>query len=142
MNQVGTVIEILKDNRAKVTMRKHSACGDCGACQHGKENMKMNIIAANEISAKVGDLVEVDMETQNVLGAAFIVYVIPLIMMVLGIVIGNSILRNIGISDKIEIYSAIAGFILMAVSFAVIKTYEQSFQRNKKYIPTIAKIVK
>ena len=140
MNQIGTVIEVLKNNKAKVLMRKHSACGDCGACQHGKENMKLNIIAANEISAQSGDIVEVDMETQNVLGAAFIVYVIPLFLLIIGIIAGNYFFNKIGFTNS-EIYSALTGFMLMAISFAVIKTFEKSFQGDKKYLPTITKII-
>jgi len=141
VNHVGTVIEVQKNNKAKVLMRKHSACGDCGACQHGKENMKLNIIAFNEVSAKVGDMVEVDMETQNVLGAAFIVYVIPLFMLILGIAGGNIFLKNLQINNNLEIYTALIGFTLMAVSFAVIKSFESVFEKNRKYIPAIKKIV-
>ncbi len=140
MNQIGTVIEVLKNNKAKVLMRKHSACGDCGACQHGKENMQLNIVALNPVSAKSGDRVEVDMETQDVLGAAFIVYVIPLFIMVLGVVIGNSLLKNLHIANS-EVYSALIGLLLMAISFGVIKFFEGSFQNNKKYLPIIKKIV-
>ena len=142
MNQVGTVIEVLKDNKAKVNMRKHTACGDCGACQHGKENMNLIIIASNEVNSSVGDLVEIDMETQNVLGAAFIIYVIPLVMLLLGIGGGNWFLKTIGILHRVEVYSAIIGFILMVISFGVIKLFESTFQSNKKYIPTITRIIK
>lgn len=140
VNQIGTVTEVLMNRKAKVLMKKHSACGDCGACQHGKENMKLKIIAANEISAHVGDQVEVDMETQQVLGAAFIVYVIPLFFLIAGIVSGNYFFNEIGVSNS-EIYSALAGFILMGLSFVVIRTFEKSFQGDKKYLPTITKII-
>lgn len=140
MNQVGTVVEVLKDDKAKVLMRKHSACGDCGACQYGKENMQMNIVASNDISAKEGDTVEVDMESHDVLGAAFIIYVVPLVILVGGIMGSHFFLKNIE-SINTELYSALIGVILMTISFLVIKNFEGSFQRSKKYIPTIKKVL-
>ncbi|MFZ5966025.1 MAG: SoxR reducing system RseC family protein [Bacillota bacterium] len=141
MNQVGIITEIVDPQRAKILMRRHSACGDCGACQHGKENMEMTLIAMNDIDAKIGDMVEVNLETQNVMGAAFIVYVIPLITLLIAIMGSSFLLRKIGFTKNIDVYAAIIGFIFMAVSFIVIRSFEGSFKNNKKYVPTITKII-
>ncbi|WZL71524.1 SoxR reducing system RseC family protein [Clostridiaceae bacterium 35-E11] len=140
MHQSGKVIEI-SDNRAKILMTKHAACGDCGACQHGAENMNMHIIAANELNAKVGDMVEVNMETQNVLGAAFIVYVIPLFMMLFGIAGGSYLLKSIGIIENAEIYGAMIGFAFMTITFFIIKKFEGKFKKDKRYVPVISRIL-
>ncbi|MBF8982117.1 SoxR reducing system RseC family protein [Lutibacter sp. B2] len=141
MNQVGKVVEVFKNNRAKVLMKKHAACGECGACQHGEENMKLNIVGFNKVNAKIGDTVEVDMETANVLGAAFIMYVIPLFFMVVGIVGGNYFLKKLGYTTNIDMYSAGIGFILLAISFFSIRLYERKLKDDKRYIPVISKIV-
>lgn len=141
MIQVGKVVEVLDSKRAKVLMRKHAACGECGACQHGDENMKLNIIAVNELNAKVGDIVEVNMETQNVLGAAFIAYVIPLFSMLLGIGGGSYLLKKMGVIVNLEIYAVFIGFILMGIAFSAIKLREGSFKKDKRYIPVISKIL-
>ncbi|KXG74070.1 SoxR reducing system RseC family protein [Thermotalea metallivorans] len=141
MNQTGKVIEVVKNNKARVLMTKHSACGDCGACQHGKENMQLSIVAMNEVGAKAGDWVEVNMETQNVMGAAFIVYVIPLMAMLLGIGTGSFLLKNMHIEENLEAYSAGIGFILMACTFFIVKVFEKRFHQDKRYIPTITKIL-
>ncbi|AOT72833.1 SoxR reducing system RseC family protein [Geosporobacter ferrireducens] len=141
MHQVGKVLEILKGNKAGILMNKHAACGDCGACQHGKENMSLTITAINEVGAEVGDMVEVNMETQDVLGAAFIIYVIPLFFMIIGVVGGNFLLNKIGFIGNIEVYSAVIGFILMTLSFITIRMFEKKFKANRKYIPEITKII-
>lgn len=142
MDQTGKVMEVYKNNKAKILMRKHSACGDCGACQHGKENMDINIIALNEIDAKVGEFVEVNMETQNVLSAAFIAYVIPLIVLIIGVAGGSFLLGKIGFNGNIEIYSIFIGLFGMAITFIMIKLYENQLNNDKRYMPSISRIIK
>ncbi|MFT9494612.1 SoxR reducing system RseC family protein [Anaerosolibacter sp.] len=141
MIQTGTVIETINGNKAKVHMKKHSACGDCGACQHGKENMELNIVAMNEIGAKPGDFVEVNMETQNVMGAAFIIYVIPLLALVLGIGVGSYVLNTIGVQENVEVYAAGIGFVLTAIAYLMIKRVEGTFNKDKKYVPVVTRIL-
>ncbi|WP_129597605.1 SoxR reducing system RseC family protein [Anaerophilus nitritogenes] len=141
MNQVGKVIEVLEDHRAQVLMRKHSACGECGACQYGQENMKIKIIAMNQVDAKEGDTVEVNLETQNVLGAAFIAYVIPLIALLIGIIGTSYLLPKIGFTGNIEVYSIVVGFILTVIVFGFIKLNESSFKKQDKYVPVISKVI-
>lgn len=141
MIQTGTVIETINGNKAKVHMKKHSACGDCGACQHGKENMELNIVAMNEIGAKPGDFVEVNMETQNVMGAAFIIYVIPLLALVLGIGVGSYVLNTIGVQENVEVYAAGIGFLLTVIAYLMIKRFEGTFNKDKKYVPVVTRIL-
>lgn len=141
MNQRGEVKEILKGNKARILMKKHAACGECGACQHGKENMNLTISAVNDIGAQVGDVVEVNMDTQNVLGAAFIMYVIPLFFMLLGIGVSSYLLNKLGFGGQIEFYAVLAGFSLMAISFLIIRQFEDRFRNNRKYIPEITRVI-
>ncbi|WP_053957031.1 SoxR reducing system RseC family protein [Inediibacterium massiliense] len=141
MNQVGKVIEVLEDHRAQVLMRKHSACGECGACQYGQENMNLKIIAMNQVNAKEGDTVEVNLETQNVLGAAFIAYVIPLVALLVGVIGTSFILPKTGFTGNVEVYSIVVGFILTIIAFGFIKLNENSFKKQDKYVPVISKVV-
>jgi sigma-E factor negative regulatory protein RseC len=142
MQQVGKVIEVFDNHQAKLLMTKHAACESCGACHRGKENMNMNIIAFNEVDAQIGDTVEVDMETQSVLGAAFIVYVIPLFTLLAGLIGGNYLLKKIGFTRNIEIHAAGIGLIMMGLTFLIIKLFDNVFKKDQRYIPAITKIVK
>jgi len=140
MRREGKVIEVSGDN-AIVILMKHSACGDCGACQMGEENMNIKIEALNSASAAVGDKVMVDMGTPNVLLAAFIAYGIPLIMLVIGISGGSLILKLLGIMKNIELYSLIIGAIFLLVTFLIIRSKEDKFKESNKYLSNITEII-
>lgn len=139
MRQCGVVMSIEK-NKAKVVLQKHSACGDCKGCRWGEQDMSMEIEAINPINAKIGDRVEVDMEHQNVLFAAFIAYVIPMFALIAGVFLGNSILGKIGLAEYQEVGSAITGLVATAITYLIIRTKEGSFKSNKKLIPVITQI--
>ncbi|AOY76956.1 SoxR reducing system RseC family protein [Clostridium formicaceticum] len=140
MKQCGVVTEVL-DTTAKVLMQRHSSCGSCNACKMGQEDMKMEIEAINQVKAQVGQRVEVDMEGQNVLAAAFIVYIIPLFTLLLGIAISSSLLPMIGVKKYTEIFTAFIGFTFMAAAFIGIKRKEKDLKTKRKYVPIITEIV-
>ncbi|ABW19246.1 SoxR reducing system RseC family protein [Alkaliphilus oremlandii] len=139
MRQCGVIISI-DGERAKVSLQKQSACGDCKGCRWGEDNMKMEVEAINRIKAKVGDRVEIDMEHQNVLAAAFIAYVIPLITLILGVILGSMILDKIDIVQNKEVGAGIFGLVLTAISYGIIRLKENSFKQNQQFIPIITGI--
>lgn len=134
MEQLGKIVEIVDQNTAKVIMMRHTSCKNCGACHIGS---KPDIIVAaeNDANAKLGNLVEVTMRTQNVLNAAFIMYVIPLFILLAGIFIGTQLFTF----DNGEIYAILLGFVLLAISYFVIRQNEDRFV--KKYKAVITKII-
>lgn len=140
MRREGRVIAIDKGN-ATVMLMKHSACGNCGACHIGEENMNMKIEALNLASADVGDKVMVNMETPNVLTAAFIAYGIPLIMLICGIAGGKAILTLLGITKGIELYSLFIGGMLLSITYLIIRKNDDKFKESKKYLSEITEII-
>lgn len=140
MIREGKVIAVDKEN-ATVTLMKHSACGDCGACQIGKENMNIKIDALNTAGASIGDKVVVDMASHDVLTAAFIAYGIPLIMLIIGIAGGKFILELLGMEKNIELFSFGIGLIFMTITFFRIRKNEDKFKASKKYLSRITEIL-
>lgn len=134
MEQLGKIVEIIDSNTVKLNMRKHTSCKNCGACHIGS-NPDITIEAENTIHAKIGNVVEVSMRTQNVLSAAFIMYVIPLLILILGIAVGTMLFNF----ENGEIYSILLGFFFLAISYLVIRQNEYKF--NKKYKAVITKII-
>lgn len=133
MRQFGEVVDRM-NGKAKVIMQKHSSCSNCNACKLGSESYTMEIEAKNEADAKIGDRVIVDMKGQDVLSAAFILYIIPLIALMIGILIGTRIF------PAQEILVAGIGFVFMAFAFMLIKTKDHTFKNNPKYVPVIVEV--
>lgn len=134
MEQLGKIVEVVDNSSAKVMMLRHTSCKNCGACHVGS-NPDIIITAENAVSAQLGNLVEVSMKTQNILSAAFIMYVIPLFILVLGIYVGTRIFTT----ENGEIYSIFLGFALLAISYFVIRQSEDKFKQ--KYKAVITKII-
>lgn len=140
MRREGKITGVEGDN-ATVVLMKHSACGDCGACQMGHENMNIKIEALNTASAKVGDKVLVDMDSPDVLFAAFIAYGIPLIMLIIGIAGSAFLFNKLGMTNNLELYSLIIGVVLLTATYVVIKKQDNKFKESKKYLSIITEII-
>ena len=132
MEQTG-IVEECTGTMAKIKITRSSACGEscaaCGMCP-GKETV---IEARNDCGAAKGDTVMINMSSGRVLNAAFLVYIVPVILLVLGCAIGDYIFKS-------ENMGILSGFALMAVSFVVMHMLDKRLK--SRYSPTIAGIVK
>ncbi len=147
MNRNGVVTDI-KGERAVVQLLRHTACGECGACQLGDDSKQIKIECANDVGAQIGEFVEIDLESPNVLGAAFIMYMIPLAALLVG-VLGASLLFGFLASSGIisgavakykELFGAASGVILMTLTYFIIKGKEDKFSDSQKYLSRITKV--
>lgn len=87
MREAGVVISC-DGTRAEVTVLRHSACGEnCASCKGGCAPTKTVITAENTAGAKPGDKVLMEMSDKKALGAAAIVYILPLVLMLAAAVI-------------------------------------------------------
>ena len=132
MEQTGIVEECI-DGMAKIKITRSSACGDncasCGMCP-GKETV---IEAKNDCGAAKGDTVLLNMSSGKVLNAAFLAYIVPVILLVLGCVTGDYIFKS-------ENMGILSGFALMIVSFIAMHMLDKKLKT--RYSPVISGIVK
>lgn len=139
MKETGLVVGIDERN-AKVKIERKSACGSCKGCRLGETGeMSMTIDVSNEAGARVGDLVEIDMETTDVLFAAFIMYGIPLIALLAGVFLSYGISPRFGWGE--DWVHMLVGLVFTALSFLVIKTQERSIKQSTKFKPSVSRIM-
>lgn len=141
MNQRGYVIELVDGTTAKIKMQKHSACAACGKCASSADKKDIIVEVDNNIGAKVGDYVEVNMDSVNVIKAAAIVYIVPLIALLGGTIISYGILNFIDIGMNKEVLSGFIGIVLTAISYLLIKSKDRKFRESRNYIPIITKVI-
>lgn len=136
MIEIGTVDSII-GKKAKVIIERSAMCGDCGACQVGKDKLTMETTVLNTVNAKVGDRVEVEMAFKNVLGASMIAYGIPLLFFIIGAMLSS--LFTGGVENPV--ISFISGLVLMAATFIVIKILDKKDAFSFTYEPQITNII-
>lgn len=141
MENRGYVVETLENNIAKMKMQKHSACSSCGKCAHSQDQKDIIVDVYNEVGAQVGDYVEVNLDSVNVLKAVGIAYVIPLISLLVGTISTYFVLTNMGINQNVEVISGIVGLLLTVISYIWIRKNDNRFRESKSYIPVIIKLI-
>lgn len=98
----------------------------------------MVMTADNNVGARIGDEVEINLENMNFMTAMLIAYGFPLVALVSGIFGGYYGLLALGLSDGIsQGLGSIIGLIALAASYMVIKYKEDSIKKMKKFKPVI-----
>lgn len=133
--QEGIVLEI-HGLVAKVKTSRHNDCENCGACPG---NSALVLEARNMLGAKPGDRVLIEVQEVNMLKAAFIVYMLPLLAIFIGAVIGNLLAEKMGFS--VVMFQAAGGFIFFVLSVLYIKLFDLSARNDVKMQPVITKVL-
>ena len=141
MEQQGYIIEVIDKKTAKLKMQRHSACASCGKCATTSEKKDIIVEVDNTLGAKVGDNVKVNMETVNVLKAAAIVYIVPLVALLVGTIGTYFVLDLLKISIYVETISGAFGLVSMLISFLILKKNDNKFRDSREYIPIVTEVV-
>ena len=120
IEEEGKVIEV-KGDIAKVEIRRSISCGTCRACWMA-EGGKMIASGQNLIGAKVGQRVRLQV-SGSILKAAFVVYILPLVGLILGYGVGSSISKAIGYPAFSEKAGVISGLAFLVLSFIAVCYY-------------------
>lgn len=139
MKEVGQVTQI-QDTIATVRTQRNSSCGSCNACSMGQNQDEMFIKVLNELDAKPGDWVELDLESISILKISSIVYMIPLVALILGLIGGYTLAEYF--SGNPELYGALGGLLATVLAFLGIRIAEPRFNKKKEYTPRMISIVK
>ena len=140
MKQCGQVIRVM-DGTAKVKMQRHSSCAGCNACKMGSSEKPIELEALNRLDAQEGDWVEVEMESEYVLTAAFMMYMVPLLFLVAGVLTGHFLLGMLGVGVYRELLTAMIAFSATALAYFLLNRSEKKKGFKEKMLPSIADII-
>lgn len=137
MKQNAIVIEISGD-MALVGVVRQSACGEnCASCgaKCASERREARVEAFNRAAAEKGDKVVVYSSSKKLLGAAAMVYFVPVLFFVLGVIISGAA----GLGEGAGALLSIAAF-LLGMALAVV--YNRKEKKNGKIRHIIVEILK
>lgn len=143
IEEVGTIVELKSRSTALVLCQKSSLCKNCatsGACSMGDDDRSRTVEVFNPIGAGVGERVRIATSTKTFLQSSFILYIVPLIALVVGAVIGSTLGTAFNLGINPDLLSGIFGVFFMIGSFLVIRVGSGALQQEA-YMPRIVTIL-
>ncbi|ERT57860.1 MULTISPECIES: SoxR reducing system RseC family protein [Megasphaera] len=131
----GTIISLLDNGLAEIKVGRHSDCIACGACDGANDIV---VKALNPVGAKVGQHVSFELRETNIVVGAFVCFIMPLLVAVIGAFLGYLAGQN-GSVDTVqaEIVGGIAGF---CVGLIGVKLFDRSLSNDDKVKPKVIQI--
>ncbi len=139
MEEEGKVIKIEGD-LAQVEVERKSACGTCRACTLGTGNT-MITEAENSLGAKIGQRVRVEISSREILRGAFLIYILPLLSLILGMVFGITITNRLGLKESSQAVGLVLGLVFLVLSFVLIWRHNKRVKDKNAYCSKIIQII-
>lgn len=121
MTQTAIVSKLLPGGYAQVDVERISACGkSCASCGAGCESKRIiSVKAENTVSARVGDRVYIESSTKGIMGAAFLVYIVPIALFFIAYVAASML----SASETLAIIISLAAFFAGAAGVCIYNRY-------------------
>lgn len=125
MKERGEVIALQED---VVTLKviKKPECSGCKACFFGQGENSSTIKAKNTVEAKVGEHVYFTVQKDNKLKASLIVYILPILFMGLGVLIG-------ALAFKKEAFIVLSAAVGLAIGFLALFLVDKCIAKSKNF---------
>ena len=129
MIRTGRVVEA-KDGSLKVCFDRPEMCASCGKC--GAHGVHQELVTVQG-EAQVGNWVQVEMPDAQVVKVSLIAYVIPLVFLMIGLVIGQNILGT-------DAWAAGLGIGLMAAGLLVVRLIDKRLGGRPGWKPRLVNV--
>jgi sigma-E factor negative regulatory protein RseC len=137
------IVKKITGKTASVLVKRSEMCTECssqGACKTLGGGKDLMVDAINNINAKEGERVLLNIDSSSAIKLTFIVYMLPVIMLLAGSIAGIQIGNNISFDPELlAVLLGLGGFIL---SFFGIIIYGKKQKDNKDYMPVLIKVIK
>lgn len=128
-------VEKVEKTYTIVKMERQGMCGECHACDAFYEKKDCTLKCINLVGAKEGDVVELKVAEEKFLKASYIMYGLPLMGMLVGMLAGYFISKGLGALDT-DIPTLIGAFIGIGAMLIYIRVKDKKEKFNN-YAPQI-----
>ncbi len=125
---------------AWIKTTRSSACEACasrGSCSTENTRQEMIVTVKNTLNVGKGDHVVIGLETRHIVFVTFLLYVFPIILLLIGALIGNSLAPSFGLDPSFV--SMIAGFLFFGLSFYIIRKKNTALAKKEEYKPLLVR---
>lgn len=139
--ETGRVVAVRGD-LAEVRFPRGRLCEGCGACCVADGEGAMVAEARNPLGAVVGQLVVVELPVRQSLKAAYILYGVPLLAFLTGLVIG-SVLGHLFSGGSLAVpLGLVLAFAFLALSYLLLgRIYSPRSRASERYRPVITAVL-
>lgn len=140
----GIVIKMGQNGKTTAWVKtvRSSACESCSSrnsCNAGSDGRAQHVEAINSAGAKVGDRIQLAINTASVLKAMTLLYLFPIFCMLGGGLMGD------WLAPKTQMDSSVMAAILAAICFAlaliIVRISGQRMGHKESYTPKIIRII-
>ncbi len=124
------------------TVRSKSceSCDSKDSCGEGGKAREMVVQVENILNAKPGDRVVIGFGTAPMLKLSFVLYIFPVIFLIAGAVIGQTLAPSMNMDESAaSILAGLAGF---ALSFVVVRLFNNRFANKKEFKPFLVRFAR
>jgi len=140
MEETGTIEKLLPNGEVMIAVERSSACGNCsmsGLC-FSDDTKIIKLQAKADFPVTVGQIVRLSLDEGNFLKYSVITYLMPVILLLAGAVIGGSI-RGGGNSGD-PLFSIIGGVIGLLTGLFLVKKYSKRLEDKNKMIIKVSDV--
>ena len=147
-DRIGMVIGNEADGRARIVIDRKGACDGChggeggshgGSCHTCLSSSKTESLVVNSVGARIGDIVRVSMESGNLLTGAALLYILPILTLLGGALLGLAQSATLGWdATNATVLGAAAG---LAVGFVALMILDRTSWVRRRLAPRITAVL-
>ncbi|MBW2123410.1 MAG: SoxR reducing system RseC family protein [Deltaproteobacteria bacterium] len=144
LQEIGVVTGLKPNGFASVRATGGEGCEGCasrGVCHALGGGREREVTAVNRAGAAAGDRVLISIGSGSFLKASFVVYLVPVLALIVGSVIGKTYSASIWAGGNPDVVSILAGLVSFGACLGVIRLFSGFLRGDSRYYPVIERVV-
>lgn len=136
-------VEKTEDGWAWIVTQRRAGCDHCGRmgyCQMLDGGDKMVVKTRNALGAKIGDEVEIYLNSGKRMKGLFIIYILPVLGLLSGAFLGHGIAPFVGLSE--ELGTMLFTLFGLLLAFSIIPLFSNRMEASGQMIPLVSRITR
>lgn len=133
MVEIGRVSKLHTAGKyVRVEFTRREDCEKCGMCMKHKDSMTVSLNVRNTLGAVVGDEVSIEMRDGFILKSAFIVYLLPIILVGLTLFLGRKL-------EELVLFGLVIADLLVGITISFL--VDRAIRKKGKLAPIMKEII-